>query len=104
MSNPSENPYEAPQTPTVQVPPAVWPPTNAVESAPCFCCGSTYARKIDFTWWGGHYRGKLWLSGRTMPLWVRMRPDRENDSLRIVLFMYGNGRRIVEMRAERVPK
>jgi hypothetical protein len=59
---------------------------------------------IDFTWWGGHYRGKIWLSGRTMPLWVRMRPDEGNNSLRIVLFMYGNGRRIVEMRAERVPK
>ena len=59
---------------------------------------------LDFTWWGGHYRGKLWLSGRTMPLWVRMRPDAGNDGLRIVLFMYGNGRRIVEMRAERVPK
>ena len=53
MPNPSENPYAAPQTPPVQPPVASWPPAGANQSAPCFRCGSTYARKVDFTWWGG---------------------------------------------------
>ena len=51
MTDP-ENPYAQPQVPSL-APPSSWPPPDAVPSAPCYRCGSTYARKIEFTWWGG---------------------------------------------------
>ena len=52
MTTPSENPYAPPATPSLK-PPSVWPPAGAIEVAPCFKCGNSYARKIEFTWWGG---------------------------------------------------
>jgi len=52
MTTPSENPYAPPQTQSFK-PPQAWPPPEAVETAPCFKCGNTYAKKIEFTWWGG---------------------------------------------------
>jgi hypothetical protein len=54
MTNPDsgENPYASPQTPSF-APGAIWPPPGAEPCAPCPQCGNVYARKIDFTWWGG---------------------------------------------------
>jgi hypothetical protein len=52
MATPSDNPYAPPQTPSFNPPPH-WPPPEAVETAPCFRCGCTYAKKVEFTWWGG---------------------------------------------------
>jgi hypothetical protein len=52
VTMPPNNPYASPQTPPLK-PPAAWPPLGAVESAPCPKCSNRYARKIDFTWWGG---------------------------------------------------
>ena len=47
-----ENPYASPQTAPI-APPLGSPPADAVQAAPCPNCGNVYARKIEFTWWGG---------------------------------------------------
>ena len=53
-----ENPYASPQTAPI-APPLGSPPADAVQAAPCPNCGNVYARKIEFTWWGGLIGSKI---------------------------------------------
>ena len=56
MSNYQQNPYAPPQMPG---PPMGAPPPGSEQVAPCYKCGCPYAKRINFTWWGGILGPKL---------------------------------------------